>query len=800
MSIASYTQFLNKTKSPENTASRLQIHNTMLKKTFHHYKAILARLKHAIEDVKHKNRYGEDTSPFTRVLVPTESKELIFWKAEVPTYETAGKQNAPAIKPKFMTFIKEFGKDSIDKAIEAVVNNDKLTEQIVLLVKILIRSYIYDTGKYILPIHMNVDRVWTNTDTNWKGLGMEKIRDAIINKIKKMASLGAIATATSNIFSKVNTGDLSSIPQTLETLGDSMSNTMEETATDVFAEATADFKKDNMVNILSAPLAGAGPMMVKLLQQFSTRNYSEVMDGMTVEDISEDIFDNVPGLTSAECHSLQEQYRTALLHKVRKKDGTFPPDRKLTSVIRVDGMCTRKVQSGSVGDTYETSIQGKKNQKVIVKVLKPIYLFYFLCECNLVLVHCWNLISDLSAQHYSHITDMDKRRRMALQVKQLLCRTIYDMLDEFDYENEWSWTGTGKIAYSEYFKTWNKRDLVKGFDTPSPIALSLNPMPVMAIEKIRGISVKKFLLTNKSYDHAYEVYRHASRLRDLWIHNIFLERNNPTIRGFFHADLHAGNLYCDIKKNRVRLNIIDFGSCGRLQAEEARELLAAMALMPTKNEFQKVSKLIEEVHGLFPNTVHNKIEQRKRKYLGIKWRPDHTPLAKRDPTNLLHYFHSLPSFSKAQIDIMQKRIRKDPNVLQAHKNNVRAMRFFIRQLYKICSGHDNQPIPDQLIVNVLNYDDYLVDFGSMFLRIFKYGTDMDKCIDSSTVTFGKGVLYISQLIQSLRNHCIDISPTQAKRDIPIIPLKLSLWDLVLTGMHFKTKVITKIIKRHLWSS
>ncbi len=138
-------------------------------------------------------------------------------------------------------------------------------------------------------------------------------------------------------------------------------------------------------------------------------------------------------------------------------------------------------------------------------------------------------------------------------------------------------------AASELKKNTN---LDEGFKVPS-IFWDFTGQRVLTIEKVEGISIKdKELLIKNKID--------LKKISRLLIQNFLRQAVGD---GFFHGDMHQGNLFVDRNENIVP---VDFGIMGRLDLAN-RKYLAEILYGFINRDYEKVAK-VHFMAGLVPNT------------------------------------------------------------------------------------------------------------------------------------------------------------------------------------------------------
>jgi ubiquinone biosynthesis protein len=126
----------------------------------------------------------------------------------------------------------------------------------------------------------------------------------------------------------------------------------------------------------------------------------------------------------------------------------------------------------------------------------------------------------------------------------------------------------------------------EGFKVPS-IFWDFTSQRVLTIEKVEGISIKDIDLLIKNKIDLKKISR-------LLIQNFLRQAVGD---GFFHGDMHQGNLFVDKNENIVP---VDFGIMGRLDIAN-RKYLAEILYGFINRDYEKVAK-VHFIAGLVPNT------------------------------------------------------------------------------------------------------------------------------------------------------------------------------------------------------
>ncbi|MBC7467529.1 MAG: hypothetical protein H7256_16180 [Bdellovibrio sp.] len=118
-----------------------------------------------------------------------------------------------------------------------------------------------------------------------------------------------------------------------------------------------------------------------------------------------------------------------------------------------------------------------------------------------------------------------------------------------------------------------------------------------------------------NYKQAYpELYPAvAEKITELWFDQAFFKT------GFFHADLHAGNMLMKVTDDRVQVNLLDFGMAGHLTQQQRDSVLMLALGIKLNNSgliadsFSNLTRypLAGEQKNIFANQVAQRVQQIK---------------------------------------------------------------------------------------------------------------------------------------------------------------------------------------------
>lgn len=291
--------------------------------------------------------------------------------------------------------------------------------------------------------------------------------------------------------------------------------------------------------LLKSALSGSGTFILKMLQQLHNNINQE--KNQTLFKITSDVFNNVPTLT--------EQELSFVLDSL-----TIEPSYK-------NNMDLKPLGSASIAQTHMT-FSDKHNMKAVIKIIKPMYLFYFLCECEYLLTQVWSTISEYAREMIEKIGESkDKEILYTKQARKILLFFIRDFIKEFDYYGEFVNT---TIGYKE-----NQKNNYPQIHSAIALDQVTNPFPVLILQSVTGTTLDKVLKSNPSKKTLSTIITNVNVLISDWY------KNTLWGSGFFHADLHPGNIMVNEEGD---LSIIDYGSCGYITKNQQCLLISTMIL------------------------------------------------------------------------------------------------------------------------------------------------------------------------------------------------------------------------------
>ena len=304
----------------------------------------------------------------------------------------------------------------------------------------------------------------------------------------------------------------------------------------------SDFNKDEGER-LSASLESMGTTFIKLGQFLSTRP----------DIIGEEL--------SNKLEKLQDRLPPFSINQAREIIRNDLGDDTYNSIIEL----SEPVAAASIAQVHKAKINDNGTIKdVAIKILRPNIKKIFNEEIDAIMLFAF-IIENL----------IKKTKRLKLVEVVFLLKEITNLEMDLRFE---------AAAANEYAEN-TKNDT--GFKVPQ-IYWNFTSENVMTLDWINGISIRETEeLKRRKLDPnkiAEEIIQHFLRhaVRD----------------GFFHADMHQGNIFID---NNGQIAPIDFGIMGRLD-KASKRFLAEILFGFIQRDYKKVAE-VHLIAGLVPNNV-----------------------------------------------------------------------------------------------------------------------------------------------------------------------------------------------------
>ena len=301
--------------------------------------------------------------------------------------------------------------------------------------------------------------------------------------------------------------------------------------------------KNNPGEKLCIALQGMGTTFIKLGQFLATR--PDIIGEEMAKDL-EKLQDKVPAFELYEAKKV-----------IKKEIG----EKQYQNIIEIG----EPIAAASIAQVHFAKIKNENQEKqVAIKILRPDIEQLFNEELDALMLFAYIVENTIS-----------KAKRLKLVEVVHLLREITNIEMDLRFE---------AAAANELYEN-TKRD--KGFNVPK-IYWNYTTKKILTLDKVNGISI-----------------REQEKLQEQGINLKYLAENliqhflKQAVRdGFFHGDMHQGNLFVDPKGNIVP---VDFGIMGRLDKNN-RKFLAEILYGFIQRDYVKVA----EVHfqaGLVPQNA-----------------------------------------------------------------------------------------------------------------------------------------------------------------------------------------------------
>ena len=341
-----------------------------------------------------------------------------------------------------------------------------------------------------------------------------------------------------------------------------------------------------------------------------------------------------------------------------------------------------------------------------------------------------------------------------MQIRQLLLKCIQQVIMEYRLDKEAQYTLQGFKIYHRPRKGIYSCRLIKQGNSPIPWIITTKQAGISVIDTL------EYIKTNDAYKSLLRIlYNALIVLYTMWVRNIFWGD------GFFHADLHGGNILCYWKRSKMnkytekddktlrqaglprqpdtkctpQIQVIDYGSCGKLSTVEKKKVFQCIFILQ-RVKMIRMYTLLKDFQNI-PTGLTN---------------------AKVTPFSVSTFFKR--TLTQDQVNFLELNFPA-----QVHRKNIEGTKLFIHQVLTVCNVDTKSVvISDQFVQNILQYDDaFLVpeaNFGKMFLRCIQHLEDVGECVHNQMLEFGKGFLYIDNLCEKVRQTAEDLGvPVKQKK-------------------------------------
>ena len=305
----------------------------------------------------------------------------------------------------------------------------------------------------------------------------------------------------------------------------------------------AHLQKDNPGQNLCEALQGMGTTFIKLGQFLATR--PDIIGEAMAKDL-EKLQDKVPAFELYEAKKV-----------IKKEIG----EKQYQNIIEIG----EPIAAASIAQVHFAKIKNENEEKqVAIKILRPDIEQLFNEELDALMLFAYIVENTIS-----------KAKRLKLVEVVHLLREITNIEMDLRFE---------AAAANELYENTK---LDKGFNVPK-IYWNYTTKKILTLDKVNGVSIREQRkLENQGINLKYLA------------ENLIQHFLKQAVRdGFFHGDMHQGNLFVDPKGNIIP---VDFGIMGRLDKNN-RKFLAEILYGFIQRDYVKVA----EVHfqaGLVPQNA-----------------------------------------------------------------------------------------------------------------------------------------------------------------------------------------------------
>jgi len=293
-------------------------------------------------------------------------------------------------------------------------------------------------------------------------------------------------------------------------------------------------KNENDICIESLCLNG-GPLIVKALQKVASMTETDI----NKRNLISGCYGNLQKLIETEIIAIKE-YLTSPRNLQKDNPGSGAG---IYDFEKIDFLNPLSV--ASIGQVNSLIIN---NEEYVLKFVKPRTILNVIAEIF--------LIKDIVRKKISKSEKDDK----TLRIKKMdyLKYIIMHMLYEFNFEREKENIEMGK----KYYEPMN----ILTVSLPEKEPLNLYNIPHLWMKKINGVSLS-YLIKKRDREKIRILIPEMKHLIYVWIYNVLFSD------GFFHADLHSGNIIVD---DDNRLHLVDFGNSFILSEHEKKNLICSI--------------------------------------------------------------------------------------------------------------------------------------------------------------------------------------------------------------------------------
>jgi hypothetical protein len=215
------------------------------------------------------------------------------------------------------------------------------------------------------------------------------------------------------------------------------------------------------------------------------------------------------------------------------------------------------------------------------------------------------------------------------------------------------------------------------------------------------------------------IHKPFIKLMQTWVINLFWGD------GYFHADLHPGNIFVppiDKLDAQADVYVLDYGSFGRLKKRAQCKLIDAVMM----------SQRVHQMHFYIPD--------KKYKHIGT------VPKESDEIKELLTFYKRTTLTDDPRKGLIRNLVKN--NAYAHHLENIRIVELMLPRLARVC----NVQADDELAIKLLEYHKW-IGFLELFINFVEHAADIGTCTSDSTLLFGRGFAYIGTTSLLLEKMC-----------------------------------------------
>jgi hypothetical protein len=321
----------------------------------------------------------------------------------------------------------------------------------------------------------------------------------------------------------------------------------------------------NSDNFMYDYITSGGPMMIKIIQQFGSSDIS--IHGYPVTEYVSQSFENTPGLLEPE--------RTMVINHL------------INTEILSTGDNYKFFASASIAQAIK--VLGKDER--MIKIIKPMSAFYFLCEVDFLLTEVWSELTNVVAKLEGH----QSKANILVGCRRLMLYLISEFCLEFDYEKEKENLEALKPRYESRKANYSVTvpRAMSGYTRNNDGKFKI---PFIVQELARGTSLVTYMRSGLSSDDRLQLSLTLQKFLQVWFFNIINGDSK------FHADLHPGNVFVE---SPTQIAIIDFGSTGHMKSNDIYNFLHVAGSCAGLYDLHSMVLPLMKKNGLVSHTWEN---------------------------------------------------------------------------------------------------------------------------------------------------------------------------------------------------